>query len=47
MPSEPNQDPAAVSRPPVPPAFPDPGALDEVLYDYMRRSERMIKESSG
>ena len=30
-----------MSRHPAPPLFPNPGALDEVLYDYMRRSERM------
>src|SRR5689334_12194977 len=40
MPVEPTRDPA-VSGHPAPPVFPNPGALDEVLYDYMRRSERM------
>ena len=26
---------------PAPPAFPDPVVLDEVLYDYLRRADRM------
>ena len=26
---------------PVPPAFPEPAVLDEVLYDYLRRADRM------
>ena len=31
--------PAAISA--APPLFPNPGVLDEVLYDYLRRADRM------
>jgi hypothetical protein len=36
-----NPDTAAPANPPKPPLFPDPGVLDEVLYDYLRRADRM------
>src|SRR5688500_66143 len=33
--------PVSPATPPKPPLFPNPGVLDEVLYDYLRRADRM------
>ena len=30
-----------IASPPAPPLFPDPHVTDEVLYDYLRRADRM------